>query len=127
MIAKRLERSVLVALAQNSFKAMNDGTYYLLSKRDSKLFDALVASNEVRNKALNTKGTRLYGESFDMTCQGYCCEWCSSNDANTPGSFCAGSNCGWCHGAHTVYVDNIAFGQGGCDAYLDEEIEETEE
>ena len=81
---------------------------------------------EVRAHFRTVKGSKSFA-GFTTTCEGYCCEDCSNNDANTPGSFCAGSNCGWCHGAMTVWVDGVPYGQGGCDYNDAQEEEEKEE
>lgn len=70
---------------------------------------------EMRAHFRAVKGSKIFGADFSTTCEGYCCEDCSNNDRNTAGSFCGGSNCGWCHGAVTVWVDGIPYGQGGCD------------
>ena len=80
---------------------------------------------EVRAHFRTVKGSKSFA-GFTTTCEGYCCEDCSNNDTNTAGSFCGGNNCGWCHGALTVWVDGVPYGQGGCD-YNDDQEEEEEE
>ena len=82
---------------------------------------------EVRAHFRAVKGSKAYGDKFVTTCEGYCCEDCSNNDANTAGSFCGGNNCGWCHGAVTVWVDGVPYGQGGCDYNDTHQEEEWEE
>lgn len=56
-------------------------------------------------------GKQIYGAAFSAACIGQECESCSNNDSNTPGSFCAGENCGWCHDCKTIWVDGVPCGQ----------------
>ena len=62
-------------------------------------------------KRIVRKGKEVYGASFNTACIGHDCESCDNNSSNTSGSFCAGSNCGWCHACETVYIDGVACGQ----------------
>lgn len=56
-------------------------------------------------------GIEKFGSSFNSACIGQDCESCSNNDSNTAGSFCGGSNCGWCHDCKTVWIEGVPCGQ----------------
>ena len=99
----------------------------MLRKYFIKLIAAQIRAAKTMEEIV-VKGSKMFA-GFTTTCEGYCCEDCSNNDANTPGSFCGGNNCGWCHGAVTVWVDGVPYGQGGCDYNdaIQEEVETVEE